>query len=307
MLTGTREPYPSLRVPATQEKWAATSAAPGVTRMSRIARSCRLMHQVDPNEKTVAWLILAAARTSMAETDPVALCKGPSAAAPDPWRRRAGVWAAGRGEGGAPPRPSEGACRARGGRNGVCPIPPAPHGDRAPVRRPLNAPACAAAGGAMQAPHPAQMPGISRGRRREAVPRRPPSCVGRLPPRSGRRRSRRPAAAPHGASLAECTGTMRTALGLAVAHRAAERAGEYIVTRSRQTRSLSSSAPRRPGAAVLVLAPARRSLAPGAALGCQRPSGAWPPPPHAGRRQGRPRRACVRRAGPAGRSVHCIP
>lgn len=115
MLTGTREPYPSLRVPATQEKWAATSAAPGVTRMSRIAGSCRLMHQVDPSEKTVAWLILAAARTSMAETDPIALCKGPSAAAPDPWRRRAGAWAAGRGRGERP----RGRRRAHAGREGV--------------------------------------------------------------------------------------------------------------------------------------------------------------------------------------------
>ena len=180
MLTGTREPYPSLRVPATQEKWAATSAAPGVTRMSRIAGSCRLMHQVDPSEKTVAWLILAAARTSMAETDPAALCKGPSAAAPDPWRRRAGVWAAGRGEG-APPAAVGGRMQgARGSerrlsdsarpRRRLRPCPPAP---RRPSMR----------GGRRR--HAGAASGANAGRIPRAAARgrahRPPSCTRSLP------------------------------------------------------------------------------------------------------------------------------
>lgn len=238
----------------------------------------------------------------MAETDPAAPAQGAL-------RHGAGSLAA--------PPPRMGGRRPRGRRRA--------HAGREDAGTALVRSRTALGGGPRTCPPAPRRPRMRGGRRRHAgaasgtnaghIPRaaargrahRPPSCVGRLPPRSGRRRSRRPAAAPHGASLAECTGTMRTALGLPVVHRAAERAGEYIVTRSRQTRSLSSSAPRRPGAAVLVLAPARRSLAPGAALGCQRPSGAWPPPPHAGRRQGRPRRACVRRAGPAGRSVHCIP
>lgn len=208
MLTDTREPYPCLRVPATREKWAATSAAPGVARMSCIARSCRLMHQVDPNEKTIAWLILAATRTSMAETDPVALCKGTSAAALDPWRRRAGVWAAGRGGRGAPASVGGRMRGARGSERRLSDSSRPPRGPRpclpAP-RRPRMRGGRRRHAGAASGANAGHIPrAAARGRAPPAAPLRRKS-----PTSSGRRRSRRPAAALHGASLAECTGTMR--------------------------------------------------------------------------------------------------